>query len=836
MRLLTAFVASTVVVFSLEAPLTAQTVSGGAAVSGQIVVKFQPGAAAGAKTNAHRAGGGRVLKEISRTGVQLVEVTAGDEGGAINRYRRNPNVLYAERNFIRSIPKPISNAKLANHAPGSGVIPGDHMFKEQWALHNTGQLFYCFPFFPGEELCFYIGTPDADIDAPEAWAISTGNTVTVGVIDTGIDYTHPDLIQAYAGGVDYVTPDLDPMDDQGHGTHVSGTIAAAINNTTGDPAEEEGVAGVAPLARIRAYKVCDASGNCSDFAIQQAIAQAVADGVKVINMSLGGAEYSQGLDDMVQAAWNAGVVIVAGAGNNGNTGRFYPAALDHVIAVGAFDEDHLRAPFSNYGDWVHIAAPGNVIMSTYRMAACLPSTVPGDIGCYNWLSGTSMATPHVAGAAALVWSRGDVTSNQQVYDILLNSADPVGVSPVRLDSWTNHGGLNLHNALSFGLTNLSPTADAGSDQTLRDNDADGVELVVLDGAASSDSDGVIVDYEWREGSNVLAFEASPSVFLSVGIHTLTLRVTDDDGATGTDTVVVTVNPNLPPVANAGPDQAVTDTNADGSELVLLNGSASSDPDGSVVSYQWLEGATVLATVASASVPLTIGTHTLTLRVTDNDGATATDTVVVFVNANLPPIANAGVDQTVTDADNDGSQLVTLNGAGSSDPDGSIIAYEWRRGDVVIAASASPTLSFAVGTHTLTLRVTDNHGATGTDTVVITVNPFVGPTSAHIGDLDRSTASTGNTWSATVTVAVHNTNHQPVAGARVNGRWNGGAIVSCTTTSAGTCSFVSTNIRRRVNSVTFTVTNIVASGLAYASGQNHDSDGDSNGTAITVLRP
>ena len=213
------------------------------------------------------------------------------------------------------------------------------------------------------------------------------------------------------------------MDDHGHGTHVAGTIAAALDNLTGNPAEAEGVVGVAPQARILAYKVCAADGTCTDFAIEQAIARAVADGAKVINMSLGDTAFSQSLDDAVQAAWNAGLVIVAGAGNDGTTAPFYPAALDNVIAVGAFDEDHRRASFSNYGSWVDISAPGNAIFSSYPIDMCAGWTTPGDIGCYTWNSGTSMATPHVAGAAALIWSRSDVTSNSQVVDLLLSSAD-----------------------------------------------------------------------------------------------------------------------------------------------------------------------------------------------------------------------------------------------------------------------------------------------------------------------------------------------------------------------------------------------------------------------------
>jgi thermitase len=650
MRLIRALAASSLVVFALPARPSAQVPSSTHVVAAQILVKFKPGTSASTKADTHRAAGGRVLNEIVRTGVQLVGVAAGDEAGAIARYQRNPGVLYAERNYVRSLP-------LATTAAAQ-VIPGDHFFREQWALHNTGQQFYCFAWLPGQDLCFYVGTSDADIDAPEAWAISAGTPVTVAVIDTGIDYTHPDLVASYAGGDDFLTPDGDPMDDHGHGTHVSGTIAAAMNNLTGDPADEEGVVGVAPHARILAYKVCDATGNCDDFAIERAIAQAIVAGARVINMSLGGPEYSQSMSDAVQDAWNAGLVIVAAAGNDGTTTQFYPAGYLNVVSVGAFDEDSRRASFSNYGSWVDISAPGNVIMSSYPMAQCALSTTPGDVGCYTWLSGTSMAAPHVSGAAALVWSRGDVTSNRQVVDILLNSADPRGVDAVPLNSWTIHGGLNIANAMSLGVVNAPPIANAGPDQTLTDSGGDGVESVTLDGRASSDTDGAIVSYEWREGSNVLAIVAQPSIFLPVGTHTLTLQVTDD------------------------------------------------------------------------------------------------------------------------------------------------------------------------------------RGATGSDSVTIAINPLTAPASDHIGDLDGSSAANKSTWTAIVTVLVHDAAHQPVAGAAVNGTWSGGTSGSatCTTSANGRCTIVSSSLRKRDVSATFTVGGISASGLSYAAAQNHDPDGDSTGTVVTIAKP
>lgn len=501
-------------------------------VTGEILVKFRPGIGAGAKADAHRQSGGTLRAEIARTGVQLLGVPAGEEAATVARYQRNPHVLYAEPNFVRRIP--------LSHSSGSEVVPGDYYFAEQWGLHNAGQEFMCIPWLFGP-LCFYVGTPDADIDATEAWAISKGSSgLAVAVIDSGIDYTHPDLAPNFAGGDDFVFDDGDPMDDQGHGTHVAGTIAAAMSNLTGDPAQEEGVVGVAPNARLFAYKVCRADGSCDDFAIQRAIARAMTDGARVINMSLGGPDFSQSLAGAVQDAWNAGLVIVAGAGNDGTTNAFYPAALDNVISVAAFDEDHLRATFSTYGAWVDISAPGNVIISSYPLASCGASTVPGDTGCYTWLSGTSMATPHVSGAAALVWSRPDVTSNSQVVDILLQSADGQGAAAVRLDSWTAHGGLNIHDALSYGVTNLPPVAHAGADQTVIDAGGDGGEHVTLDASASLDQDGSIVSYEWREGSTVLASTVTPVVWFPVGSHSVVLRVTDDHGNSAEDTVVVDV--------------------------------------------------------------------------------------------------------------------------------------------------------------------------------------------------------------------------------------------------------------------------------------------------------
>jgi len=624
-----------------------------------------------------------------------VAVPPGDEQAAIARYRRNPNVVYAEPNYVRSIPEPAAH-------DGGAVVPRDKYFGQQWGFHNTGQEFYCIAWAFGD-LCFFYGTPGADIDAPEAWAISTGSpTVTVAVIDTGIDYNHPDLAGHFAGGYDFVHATFDPLDDHGHGTHVAGTIAASFENLTGSPALAEGVVGVAPQARILAYKVCAADGTCTDSAVIQAITRAVADGAQVINMSLGDTVYSQSLADAVQAAWNAGVVIVAGAGNDGVMTPFYPAALDNVIAVGAFDEDHLRASFSNYGNWVDISAPGNYILSTYPASKCEEAGTPGDTGCYAWLSGTSMATPHVAGAAALLWSRGDVTNNAQVVDLLLRTADPSGVSSVRLDSWTIHGGLNLHDAMSDGAATGKPVANAGIDQTVKDTDGDGVELVALDGSASHDPNGTVVAYEWRNGAAVVGSAAALTVPLAIGTHTLTLEVTDNDGLTATDTVMVrvdlaalvTVTASSPEAREAGLQPGVFTFTRDGDLAApltvqyVVSGSAIAGSD-----YQPLP----------ASVQFAAGSATATLTVTPIDDALqeSNELVVVTLTAGAGYGVGVGATASVAIVSDDLPpdlliQSATAPGTGGADAD--LVVNDTTRNQGTGASSASAT-GFYLSTNT-----------------------------------------------------------------------------------------------------------------------------------------
>jgi len=251
------------------------------------------------------------------------------------------------------------------------------------------------------------------IGAGEVHADSNlGTGVKVAVIDTGIDYTHPELSAQYAGGYDFVNDDDDPMDDNGHGTHVAGTVAAARDGT--------GVVGVAPDVELYGLKVLGAGGGGSFSDVIAALEWCVNNGIQITNNSYGSSTDPGTLvKEAFDNAYAAGVLHVAAAGNEGNPGGRndcvgYPARYGSVIAVAATTSNDTRASYSSTGPDLELAAPGSSINST----------VPG--GGYAVYSGTSMASPHVAGTAAVVWYAYPGLSNAQVRQSMIDTAEPLG--------------------------------------------------------------------------------------------------------------------------------------------------------------------------------------------------------------------------------------------------------------------------------------------------------------------------------------------------------------------------------------------------------------------------
>jgi len=276
------------------------------------------------------------------------------------------------------------------------------------------------------------------IGADWAWNTTVGDpSVLVAVVDTGIDYTHPDLAANYVLlGYDWVNMDPDPLDDFGHGTHCAGIIAAVSNNNLG-------IAGLAQV-RVMAEKVLDSGGGGYWDWVANGIINATDCGADIISMSLGGYGESELLHDAVKYAYDHGVLLVAAAGNDNTNTKFYPAAYDEVIAVAATDQSDGKAYFSNWGNWIELAAPGVDIYST------MPTyhVTMNDYGYsmnYSYMSGTSMACPHVAGVAALVWSRHPNKTRDWVRQWLRYTADDLG--DPSFDVYYGYGRINARKAV-----------------------------------------------------------------------------------------------------------------------------------------------------------------------------------------------------------------------------------------------------------------------------------------------------------------------------------------------------------------------------------------------------
>jgi subtilisin family serine protease len=385
----------------------------------QIIVKLKPGIQSTDIDAIQRSLNASVIRHFRLIGAELWKISGVTVEDAIARYASDPRIEYIEPDYIV-------------HA--LEVIPNDPSFNLLWGLHNTGQ--------SG-------GTPDADIDAPEAWEIATGDDVVLGVIDTGVDWSHADLssnIWTNPGeipdngvdddgngyiddvrGWDFVNNDNNPTDDNGHGTHVSGTIAAAGNNGIG-------VAGVSWSAKIMPLKFLDAGGGGYTSGAILAVEYATMMGARFTNNSWGGGAFSQALRDAIEAAGNAGMLFIAAAGNSADDNDLvphYPSSydLDNIIAVAATDHNDALADFSCYGATsVDLAAPGVNIYS------CLPG------GSYGYNSGTSMATPQVSGAVSLFWSQYPSTPHLNVRDRMFASVD---ILPALVGSMVTGGRLNV---------------------------------------------------------------------------------------------------------------------------------------------------------------------------------------------------------------------------------------------------------------------------------------------------------------------------------------------------------------------------------------------------------
>jgi subtilisin family serine protease len=407
-------------------------------VPGEVIVRFADGATPAERIAARAAADARIDRSLPVAGAQLLSLDPGTTiASAVAALERDDDVLYAEPNVIRRI----------------SATPNDPQFGLLWGLANAGAAVRSKP-----------ATADADIDGSEAYDVTRGAGAVVAVVDTGVALGHPDLagsrwsnprevvngidddLNGYrddTGGWDWVGDDPDPSDENGHGTHVAGTVLARADNAIG-------VAGVAPAATLMPLRVLDANGSGPVADVAAAYRYAAGAGARIVNLSLGGPGLSRIERDAIAAAPRTLFAVAAGNGGDDRIGDDNDAIPDYpcnhdlpnIVCVTATSPADGLPTFANYGAAnVDVAAPGVDILSTTRS------------GATGYMTGTSMAAPHVAGAAALLFSRAPSAAVADVRQALLSTVDPV---PALAGKTVTGGRLNAARALGVGLSDEPP--------------------------------------------------------------------------------------------------------------------------------------------------------------------------------------------------------------------------------------------------------------------------------------------------------------------------------------------------------------------------------------------
>ena len=471
---------------------------------GEVIVGFKPistrnyRAADSPAMRAHARLGARVKKDFTAAGLEGVQVVAlppnQTVASAVAMYNADPAVHYAEPNYLVR----------------ADQVPNDPSFAYQWGLRNTGQ-----------SVAGQYGTAGADIDAARAWDVTTGSSsIVIAVIDTGIDYTHPDLTSniwmnpgEIAGngrdddgnglvddvrGWDFCNNDNSPMDDEGHGTHCAGVVGATGNNGVG-------VAGVMHRVRLMPLKFLDSMGMGDTSDEIDCILYARSKGARVISCSFGSEYYSYWEEEAITAT-NALFVCAAGNDGSNNDGTpHYPSGFtaENILAVASTDNRDQLVSTSNYGAAsVDLAAPGRNIYST----------MPGN--SYAYLSGTSMATPHVAGVAGLVLGREPALSLVQLKARILGGVDRVS----SLQGRTVTGGrLNAYRALGGDTANFDCSPRSG--------------IAPLAVQFTDTSSGTPSSWYWSFGDGGTSSSRNPShTYTAAGTYDVTLTVSYPSGS------------------------------------------------------------------------------------------------------------------------------------------------------------------------------------------------------------------------------------------------------------------------------------------------------------------
>jgi thermitase len=507
-------------------------------VPGQIIVKFTPGAARSEIAEANRA---RPKEEMQAERTWILEVEPGEEVEIANNLAKNPNIEFAEPNYIYSV---------IPCATGDCEAPNDLQFGAKWDLHNTGYVTNT-----AGQVVAETGVKGADIAWLEAYEYLRNSGITpatavLGVIDTGIRANHQDLAGKVLAGRNFCPSFLclvgtvnaaNWADDNGHGTHVAGIAAAHGNNTHGTP----GVAFV-PEAKLLAIKVCGGPlGLCNAAGISNGITWAVNNGAHVLNLSLGGGAPSVATQTALQFALANNVLPICASGNDGAEAVSYPAAFPECMAVASSNWSDERASYSNAGPEIEVAAPGGDVGNAPH-SYILASYHSNDTS-YAYLAGTSMATPQVAGLATLLRASG-MTNMADVRARIRGTADDIAAEG--FDNATGHGRINVYRALtqmdpfiefqnshrasvnlaSNGMLQVVLAAQDGETFSL---DQIQIGSILLNGVSLANRSNGTPFVSWNEAGDLVLHFSVPRLrganALKLGENLTTLSATLDDG-------------------------------------------------------------------------------------------------------------------------------------------------------------------------------------------------------------------------------------------------------------------------------------------------------------------
>ncbi|MBU1061642.1 MAG: S8 family serine peptidase, partial [Candidatus Omnitrophica bacterium] len=665
-------------------------------VQGEIIIKF----------NSKTTGSERsVLNLIHGTAVSYTSPSSGIAILKIPSHRTVPEMVDVYKNV------PIIEYAEPNYIAYACLQPEDAFYKYQWHMDNS---------------------ENGGINMEEAWDIETGNpNVIVAVLDTGVAYEDylgtyyqaPDLADtSFVPGYDFVNDDEHPNDDEGHGTHVTGTIAQSTDNGIG-------VAGVAFDCSIMPVKVLDSFGAGTYTNIAEGIYFATDNGADIINLSLGGDYPATVLENALAYAYNAGVTIICASGNDGSEDTVsYPARYDdYCIAVGATGYDEMPTFYSNRGHSLDLVAPGGDISVDQDGDGYVDGVLQQTFGTtfddwgYWFYEGTSMAAPHVSGVAALLIANGIATTPYEVRTVLQSTAEDKG--EIGWDSNYGYGIVDAYEALNYNpIANILPTVYIYS---ISPNPAQEGQDVVFTGYGN-DTDGTIEGYEWRSDldgilNDIAAVFTMRADDLSLGTHTISFQVQDDRGdwseEPATAILEIVEEINQPPTAYI--DSIFPETAEEGEDVEFRGHGV--DSDGTVETYRWESS---IDGVFYEDIPDTItintlspGFHEIYFMAQDEEGdwseEPATATLEITALFNQPPTAHI---DTISPSPAREGQDVIFTGS-ETDIDGTVEGYSWESsidgvfyyGDALAPSDGVTINTLSPGIHEIYFTVQDNDG-------------------------------------------------------------------------------------------------------------------------------